>query len=66
MRGVVLEVPLPQTIGHGRGAHGHARVAGLGLLYGIDGQKANGIDASLIELGLLSHHILSFSICTMA
>ncbi len=47
---IVLEVPLPQHIGHGRSPHGQARVARIGLLHGIDRKDANGIDGEVAEL----------------
>ena len=47
---VVLQEARPKDVGHGRRAHGHARMARIGLLHAINGKKANGIDAELIEL----------------
>ena len=49
MGGVVLEVPGPEHVRHGRHAHRHARMARVGLLHGVDGQEADGVDAGLLE-----------------
>ena len=49
VRGVVLEVAGPQHVRHGGEAHRHAGVAGVGLLHGVDRQKADGVDAGLLE-----------------
>ena len=47
---IVHEVLLPEHIGHRRGAHRQAWVAGVGLLHGIDGEDANRIDGEVAEL----------------
>ena len=41
-----------------RRAHGHARVAGVGLLHGVHGQEADGVDAELIEVAVAVHRVL--------
>ena len=41
--GVVLHLLAPDGVGRGRRAHGHARMAGLGLLDALCGQYADGI-----------------------
>ena len=46
----MTEVSSPQHIGHGCGIQRQARVAAFGLLHGINGEKANGIDALGIEI----------------
>ena len=51
--GILRVVPheaRPQHVGDGRGFHGKARVAAVGLLNGVDGQHADGVDASLLEI----------------
>ena len=46
---VVAEKALPERIGGRRGIHRRARVPGLCLLDGVDGQRANGVDAEPVE-----------------
>eukprot|EP00850_Spirogloea_muscicola_P011473 SM000071S21097 [mRNA] locus=s71:348042:352773:- [translate_table: standard] len=50
--GVESHVLIEQDVGHGRAAHGQARVAGLGLLHGVDGEEADGVDGELGDLGV--------------
>ena len=45
---VVAQKTLPQAIGGGRRAHRRARMAGVGLLNRIDGQRAQGVDAQKV------------------
>ena len=52
---VVLEEPVPQHVGHGGGAHGRSRVAGVGLLDGIHRQHPHGVDAQLVQRGGSRH-----------
>ncbi len=52
---VEAQVAREQRVRHGGGAHGHARVAGLGFLHAVDGKKADGFDAALFE-GLCARH----------
>ena len=47
---VVPHEARPQHVGDGRGFHGQAGVAAVGLLDGVDGQHADGVDASLLEI----------------
>ena len=47
---VVPHEARPQHVGDGRGFHGKARMAAVGLLDGVDGQHADGVDASLLEI----------------
>ena len=47
---IVPQMLLPKHIGHGRGPHGQARVARVGLLHGIDRKDTNGIDGEIAEL----------------
>ena len=44
--GVVPEEPVPQHIGRGRERHRRARVAGLGCLHRVHGQRSDGVDAA--------------------
>ena len=46
---VEAQVAREQRVGRGRGSHGHAGMAGLGLLHAVDGEKADGVDAALLE-----------------
>ncbi len=46
---VVPEVTREERVRDGRGAHGHARMAGVGLLDAVDGQEADGVDAAVLE-----------------
>ena len=48
--GVVPHEARPQHVGDGRGFHGKAGMAAVGLLHGVDGQHADGVDASLLEI----------------
>ena len=50
--GIMLHFASPYGICHRRSAHGHARVAALGLLYRFRGQDANRVD----NHGFLVHH----------
>ena len=47
---VVLHILAPYGISGGRGAHGHSGVAGVGLLNGLGGENANGIDDHLFMI----------------
>ena len=53
--GVVAEVPREQRVRDGRRTHGHAGVAGVGLLDAVDGEKADGVDAAVFK-GLCARH----------
>ena len=46
----VAEVARPHRIGHRRGAHGRARVPGVGLLDAVDREGPDGVDRESIEL----------------
>ena len=48
--GIVAQEVLPKTVGDGRQAHGRTRVSGIRLLYAIDRQGADGVDAQRIQL----------------
>src|SRR4029077_1472750 len=41
---------IPNRVDERRERHGRAGMSGLGLLHGIDRERANGVDAQLIEL----------------
>ena len=45
--GVVGHLAAPHGVGHGGRAHRHAGVAGLGLLYGLGAENADGVDDHL-------------------
>ena len=49
-RGVAQEAR-PDGVGHRRRAHRGTRVARVGLLDAIDGQRADGVDGELVEVG---------------
>ena len=49
--GAWLQEARPQHVGHGRGAHGRARVAAVGLLDAVDGEGADGVDGQLVVDG---------------
>ena len=52
--------PVPERIDQRRQRHGRAGMARVGLLHGIDRQRADGVDGQLIEL--LLRHVGAFSI----
>ena len=58
--GVVAHGVGPHGISHGGHAHGRAGMAGIGLLHGIHGQGADGIDRLLLNV----HHKRSFNFCS--
>jgi hypothetical protein len=47
LRGVILQEPAPEHGGHVGHAHGHALVAGPGLVDGVHGQDADGVGHDL-------------------
>ena len=47
---VVAQKLLPQRIGDRRDAHRRAGMAGLRLLHGVDGERADGIDAQPVDV----------------
>ena len=49
VRGVVTQEAGPQHVGNGRHAHGHAGMAGVGLLNGVHGKAADDVGAKLVE-----------------
>ncbi len=48
---VELEEAIPERVGHGRGTQWQTGVPGLGLLHGVNGQEAQGVDAEFVQLG---------------
>ena len=58
IRRVVLKEPVPKHVGHGRGPHGGAWMAGVGILNSIHRQKSDGIDAKLIQVGVGHYQLL--------
>ena len=46
--GIVAQKIVPQLINDRRQPHGRAGMAGVGLLHGVNGKGADGIDAQLI------------------
>lgn len=55
---VVTQVVLPQVIGDRRERHRRAGVAGIGFLHGVHRQRADRVDAQLIEGGIVLHGTL--------
>jgi len=47
--GVVLQVPLPEDVGHRRGAERKARVPRVRLLDTVDRERPDRVDAELIQ-----------------
>ena len=47
--GIILHGLVPEDIAHRSTAHGHSRMAGLGLVDGIDGNETNSVDALVLE-----------------
>ncbi len=54
--GIEVQMARPQRVGHRRGSHRHAGMAGVCFLYGVDGQKADGVDSLLVG-GRVRHEI---------
>ena len=52
VRRVVAQEAGPEDVGHRRRAHGEARMAGVGMLDGVHGQEADGVDRQVIEARL--------------
>jgi len=44
LEGIVMHETRPEYVGHGRGAHGHSGMTGVGFLDCIYGKKPNGIN----------------------
>ena len=59
---IVAQKAMPQTVGHRRGIHRCVGLAGLCLLNRVDGKRANGIDAKLVELCRLHHSLFKLAI----
>ncbi len=49
VRRIVLHRPGEERVADGRGPEREARVAGVGLQHGVDGQRADRVDAELVE-----------------
>src|SRR5215472_4817174 len=47
---IITQDALPQGISHGGQRHRRSWMAGIGLLYCIHGQSANGVDGELIDI----------------
>src|SRR6185312_2571411 len=47
---IVTEKTLPEQISHRRQGHGSSRMPGICLLHGVHGQRADGVDAELIDI----------------
>jgi hypothetical protein len=58
---IEFEDTIPYRIDERRERHWRSRVPGVGLLHGIDGERANRVDAQLIEL--CGAQILNWSYC---
>jgi hypothetical protein len=65
VRRIVPEEPCPQTIGHGCGTHGQARMSRVGLLDRVHGQKAQGVSAEQVK-SVRFHASSSFRFGVMA
>ena len=48
---VELEKAIPECVGHGRRTQGQTGVPGFGLLHGVHGQEAQGVDAEFVQFG---------------
>ena len=57
--GVEIHLLAPHGVGHGGGAHGHARMAGLRLLDSLGREHANGVDDEFILLAHWKKHPFS-------
>ena len=53
--GIVLEEPGPHHIRHRRGAHRQPRVTAIGLLHGVHGEEAQGVDALIVQRRIERH-----------
>ena len=53
---IVAQEAVPQGVGHGRGAQGHAGVAAVGLLDHVRGKHADGVYAQLVKVGVWIGH----------
>src|SRR5689334_17287580 len=47
---IVAQKALPQDVRHRRQRHGSSRMSGVGLLHGIHGERADGVDAELVKI----------------
>ena len=61
-RGVAQEAR-PEHVGHRRRAHRRARMTGVRLLDAIDGERADGVDGELVEVGGEGHAFDSVGRC---
>ena len=52
--GMMFQEFCPEKVSHGRGPHGHSRVAGVSFLDHIHGQHADGVDTKLIYIHAVS------------
>ena len=52
---IVFEEPGPQHIRHRRGTHRHSRVPALSLLHSVHGEKAQSVNALIIQCRIGSH-----------
>jgi len=56
--GVVMHELVEEQVANGRASHGHARMAGVGLVDGIDRQETDGVDGDINVLLAGLHHAL--------
>src|SRR4029450_8819550 len=49
--GIEAQLPLPERIDDGRQRHWRPRVAGVGLLHGVHRERADRVDAELVQFG---------------
>jgi hypothetical protein len=59
VRRVVVQEPVPHGVRDRGQAHRRARVPGVGLLNGVHGQRADGVDARDVKRGELAHGCLA-------
>ena len=46
---VVVKEAAPENVGHGSGTHRHSRMTAVGLLHGINREKADRVNAEVIN-----------------
>src|SRR5581483_3138541 len=56
---IVTQEARPESERHRSSAHGHAGMAGVGVLDGIGRQEANGVDAAIFEFAVRSWGLFS-------
>ena len=54
---VVTQVARPEGVGHGSRAHRQPGMSGVGLLDGVGGEKANGVDGAVLKVCIHVHFL---------